>query len=206
MAWNAASVLLLYWVVAEVLTRLHRALDAEREIARTDALTGGDEAGRSFSEQAAVELERVSRYGGVFSVAYLDLDHFKIVNDTMGHDAGDRLLRDVARSLESRRRRTDIVARLGGDEFVLFMPETDAAAAAAAVAHAREALSGLTEAYGAGIRASIGTVTFLAPPASVDEMLREADTAMYAAKYSGRDRVIAVSVPSARPTVSLDRL
>ena len=130
--WNAGSVLLLSWVVAEVLARLHESLDVERELARTDTLTGAANS-RSFAEAMKSELERMSRYGGVFSVAYIDLDHFKLVNDTHGHDAGDRLLRDVAHTIDARLRQVDTVARIGGDEFVMLLPATDESAARTAL-------------------------------------------------------------------------
>ncbi|MDO8964853.1 MAG: GGDEF domain-containing protein [Coriobacteriia bacterium] len=193
-AWNALSITVIAWIVAEVLTRLHRALDAERSLARTDALTGTANS-RSFTEAAEIELERVQRYGGIFTVAYLDLDHFKLVNDTLGHDAGDRLLRDVARTLDANLRRIDVVARLGGDEFVILLPETGRQEACVALEHVREGLAGLSKVYGAGVKASIGCVTFIEPPPDLDEMLRQADAAMYSAKYSGRDRVVSLTIP-----------
>jgi diguanylate cyclase (GGDEF)-like protein len=194
-AWNAGSVLVLSWIVAEVLTRLRRALEEQRELARTDALTGVAN-GRQFREAAEVEMERAARYGGTFTVAFLDIDHFKEVNDTLGHDAGDRLLRDIAQVLESRLRRVDLVARFGGDEFVMLLPETDQESARVALEKVRESIGELATYYGAGVGASIGSVTFLEPPKTIDEMLRRADDAMYAAKDAGRDRVVAVTVPA----------
>jgi predicted signal transduction protein with EAL and GGDEF domain len=97
-AWDAATIIVLSFVVGEVLTRLHAALDAEHDLARTDALTGLPNT-RSFHELAALELERARRYKRTFTAAVLDLDHFKSVNDTLGHDVGDRLIRDVGQAL-----------------------------------------------------------------------------------------------------------
>jgi diguanylate cyclase (GGDEF)-like protein len=181
-AWNAGSVLVLSWIVAEVLTRLHRALDEQRELARTDSLTGVAN-GRQFREAAEVEIERVTRYGGTFTVAFLDVDHFKEVNDMLGHGTGDQLLREIAQELTSRLRRVDLVARFGGDEFIMLLPETDREAARVALEKVRESIGELARGYGIRARASIGSVTFLKPPASVDEMLRRADAAMYSAKH-----------------------
>jgi diguanylate cyclase (GGDEF)-like protein len=192
--WNATSVVALSWVTSEVLARLRRSLDAERDLARTDPLTGAPNS-RSFGEAAALELERVARLGGVFTIAYLDLDHFKLVNDTLGHDTGDRLLRDVAKAFRVRLRRIDTVARIGGDEFVVLLPATDRKAAMVVLGSVRQAMLSLTEAYGPGVRASIGAVTFTEPPDSVDEMLRIADAAMYRAKYAGRDRIVSMTMP-----------
>jgi diguanylate cyclase (GGDEF)-like protein len=192
--WNAGSVLVLSWVVVEVLTRLHGSLDVERELARTDALTGAANS-RSLAEAMELELERATRYGGVFSVAYLDVDRFKAVNDSLGHEAGDRLLRDVARAMRERLRQVDTVARIGGDEFVVLLPSTDERAARTALDAVRTALAALTDAYSPGITVSIGAVTFAEPPGSVDEVLRVADSAMYRAKYAGRDRIVSLTLP-----------
>jgi len=131
-SWNAVTVITLSLVVVETVTRLRRALDNERDLARTDALSGVANA-RSFRELAAVELEGARRYGHTLTLALLDLDHFKSVNDTLGHAAGDRLIHDVGQAIRWRLRRIDIVARVGGDEFAILLPESDAAAAGVAV-------------------------------------------------------------------------
>jgi diguanylate cyclase (GGDEF)-like protein len=192
-AWNTAAVMMLSLVVVEVLTRLHRSLDIERDLARTDTLTGVANT-RSFKELAETELERARRYGRTFTLASLDLDHFKNVNDTLGHAAGDRLIHDVGQAIRKRLRRVDIVARLGGDEFVVLLPETNAAAAAVALAHVRETLLSVTDGYGPEVTASFGSVTFVSPPNSVEEMLQLADVAMYQAKNAGRDRVESMTI------------
>lgn len=193
-AWDAATIIVLSVVVGEVLTRLHAALDAEHDLARTDALTGLPNT-RSFHELAVLELERARRYQRTFTVAVLDLDHFKTVNDTLGHDVGDRLIRDVGQSLRGNLRKVDVVARLGGDEFTLLLPETNAEQAQVALGHVRGALGNLTGAYAPDVRASIGSVTFTVAPETVGDMVRLADTAMYRAKASGRDRVESITMP-----------
>jgi diguanylate cyclase (GGDEF)-like protein len=192
--WNAATIIFLSMVVGEVLTRLHAALDVEHDLARTDVLSGLPNS-RSFHELAIIELERARRYHRTFTVAVMDLDHFKSVNDTLGHHVGDRLIRDVAQALRSNLRRVDVVARLGGDEFTLMLPETDAEQAQVALSHVRIALRGLDDAYGPDVKASIGAVTFRTAPETVGDMLRLADTAMYRAKAAGRDRIEAITIP-----------
>ena len=193
-AWNTAATLMLSIVVVEMFTRLRHALEVERDLARTDALTGVANT-RSFKELAAIELERANRYGRTFTLAVLDLDHFKNVNDTLGHAAGDRLLRDVGQAIRRRLRRVDIVARMGGDEFVVLLPETNESAAAVALDHVREALQALTDEYGPEVRASFGAVTFASPPNTIEEMLKLADVALYQAKSAGRDRIEWTTVP-----------
>ena len=192
--WNAATIIVLSMVVGEVLTRLHAALDAEHDLVRTDALSALPNT-RSFHELAVIELERARRYRRTFTIAVMDLDHFKSVNDTLGHDVGDRLIRDVAHALRSNLRKVDVVARLGGDEFTLMLPETDAEQAQMALSHVRIALRGLDDAYGPDVKASIGAVTFRTAPETVGDMLRLADTAMYRAKSAGRDRIEAITMP-----------
>jgi diguanylate cyclase (GGDEF)-like protein len=191
--WNTVTTLALSLVVVEVLTRLRGALETEHDLARTDALTGVANT-RSFKELAVLELERSRRYGRTFTLASLDLDRFKAVNDTLGHATGDRLLHDVAQAIRHRLRRVDIVARIGGDEFVVLLPETNAAAAAVALEHVREALQELADGYDAGVKASFGAVTFVSPPESVEEMLQLADVAMYQAKKAGGDRVESLTI------------
>ncbi len=192
--WNAATIIVLSMVVGEVLLRLQLALDSEHDLARTDALTGLQNT-RSFHELAVLELERARRYHRTFTVAVMDLDHFKSVNDTLGHHVGDRLLTEVGQALRANLRKVDVVARLGGDEFTLLLPETDAEQAQVALSHVRIALRELTDCYGPEVKASIGAVTFRTAPDSVGDMVRLADTAMYRAKAAGRDRVEAITMP-----------
>jgi len=193
-AWDAITVVVMSLVVVEVLSRLHAAFDAEHDLARTDSLSGLPNA-RSFDEFATIELERSRRYKRTFTLAVLDLDHFKEVNDTLGHAMGDRLIKDVATALRSNLRRVDVVARLGGDEFTLLLPETDAMQAVVALSHIRRAMRDLTANYGSEVKASIGAVTFTTAPETVGDMVRLADTAMYRAKAAGRDRIEAITLP-----------
>jgi diguanylate cyclase (GGDEF)-like protein len=193
MSWNTMTIITLSLVVVETVTRLRRALDTERDLARTDALSGVANA-RSFRELAAAELERARRYGRTLTLALLDLDHFKSVNDTLGHAGGDRLIHDVGQAIRWRLRRIDTVARVGGDEFAILLPEADAAAAAAALEHVRGTLQEVTSGYGPDVKASFGAVTFVSAPGSVEEMLQLADIAMYQAKKAGGDRVESITI------------
>jgi len=153
-----------------------------------DGLTGL--ANRSlFRDRLEQALARSARAGGTVAVLILDLDGFKQVNDSLGHDAGDRLLRVVADRLTETVRTTDTVARFGGDEFAVLLDQTDEALA---VSVARRALARLAEpAVGAGreleVAASIGIALYTGE-AGGDELVRNADVAMYAAKDAGRGR------------------
>jgi diguanylate cyclase (GGDEF)-like protein len=114
-------------LVTVLASRLRRALDRERTLARTDFLTGI--ANRTaFHEMVGREIERQRRYRRPFGLAYIDCDNFKAVNDSLGHHAGDDLLRSIGAVLGAGLRRTDVVARLGGDEFAVGWQREDAAA------------------------------------------------------------------------------
>ncbi|MCJ7779976.1 MAG: GGDEF domain-containing protein, partial [Acidimicrobiia bacterium] len=139
--WNTMVRLGFFLVVATILSALRRAARLQEELAGRDALTGLANL-RRFTEAAELEVSRAKRYGHAISVAYLDLDDFKAVNDRFGHQGGDSLLQAVASTIAGRVRLSDTVGRLGGDEFALLMPETSADAATVVVEKLREALSG----------------------------------------------------------------
>lgn len=136
------------------------------------------------------ELERSRRTGRPMTVAYIDLDDFKGVNDRLGHPAGDDLLRRIAASLTKSIRRIDVVARLGGDEFTILLPETTEPEARAVLARAEKSIGATTKADRFPVTASIGAVTFSRPPISVDEVVSRADRTMYKVKQRGKNQVI----------------
>lgn len=136
---------------------------------------------RGFDAAATIELARAARYARPLTLAYIDLDDFKRVNDTHGHAAGDRLLAVVAGALAAGRA-CDVVARLGGDEFALLLPETDAPAAALAIERMRQAAVAASAAAGHVVAFSCGVLTFHEPPASLAVALAEVDRVLYARK------------------------
>jgi diguanylate cyclase (GGDEF)-like protein len=129
----------------------------------------------------------MERYRRPLSIAYLDCDNFKWVNDSLGHAEGNRLLRILASGLEKNVRRTDFAARLGGDEFALLLPETDYEAARVAIARVRSALTDLMRRQGWPTTLSIGLLTCIAPPPSVEAIIHQADRLMYGAKNAGKN-------------------
>jgi diguanylate cyclase (GGDEF)-like protein len=167
-----------------------READALREQAERDWLTG-----LHNRRYLARELERLSRErrGGDYSVAVLDLDRFKAVNDTFGHDAGDAVLARVAALLTEQVRAGDAVVRSGGEEFVVLMPGTDERAAVACCERLRAAIGAERWEHiapGMRVTASVGVAT--SPDASgLDALAKVADQRLLAAKRAGRDRVVA---------------
>ena len=172
--------------------RVTRLQERLRRAALIDGLTGlwNHTQFRQLGEQ---EFARVRRYGGVASLLLLDLDLFKAINDTYGHEAGNHVLKATASHLLSMVRDTDVVARYGGEEFAVICPETEMDAAAALAERIRQTLR-RDVAFPQGLRsvvtASIGVAsTSLADVVSVRDWVNLADQALYAAKRSGRDRV-----------------
>lgn len=188
LAFNGVIQLGTSLAIVLVLGALRARLLAEELLARTDALTQIANR-RAFFEAAALELERARRHGRPLTLAYVDCDDFKDVNDRLGHAQGDALLVTAAQTLRSGTRAVDAVARLGGDEFGLLLPETDAAEAAALLGRLRAALLAAMERGGWKVGFTIGSATFLGPAASIDELMARADELMYAAKREAKGSI-----------------
>ncbi len=197
---NATTRLCAFLFVACFISALRRSLEHERELARTDDLTGLLNR-RSFMEVAHQEINRARRFRHPFTVAYMDVDNFKTVNDQHGHSTGDAVLREVAQTIKQNLREIDVIARLGGDEFVILMPETNDAAAEAVVGRMQQQITTVVARGGWPISLSIGVVTWTTPPRTVDFMLKRADDAMYAVKNSGKNRVAHLKL-SGEPVVA----
>jgi len=159
-------------------------------LATTDSLTGLKNR-RHFFECFAVEIERSMRYGIPCSVAIIDADRFKVINDNYGHDVGDQVLRELSKIFLNELRSVDVVGRLGGEEFAVQFPETSKHSALEVceriLSRMRSAkvLAGLQEVR---FTASIGLSEVQAPSDSTDAVLKRADEALYRAKSGGRDR------------------
>jgi diguanylate cyclase (GGDEF)-like protein len=174
--------------LSESESRLKSLLGKEQELARIDPLTNVPNR-RAFYEALDRERVRSLRYHRPLTIAYVDLDNFKKVNDSLGHAVGDELLLQVAAGLSRNLRASDYVGRLGGDEFAVLLPETDAAAAKLVLGKLRLRLLEEMKAHGWQVTFSIGAATFLDPPDSLDVIIRMADETMYAIKAHGKDNV-----------------
>jgi diguanylate cyclase (GGDEF)-like protein len=188
-----------FMAIGLLIAALRGAVVHERALSRTDTLTSLLNA-RTFYGEAARVLALTRRTRHPVALAYVDLDNFKNVNDTLGHRAGDDVLRTVGSIILGCTRKSDVAARLGGDEFVLLMPETGPDQARLAC----ERLRGLVaEKFGGNscpVTASVGGVAFLTVPDNVDAMVHVADARMYAAKAAGRNRVDLEVVGPALPS------
>jgi diguanylate cyclase (GGDEF)-like protein len=143
-----------------------------------------------FRDRLKMAIEQAARGDQQLAVLFIDIDHFKRINDTLGHPAGDELLRAVARRLFKSVRGCDTLARMGGDEFTLVLTELSSAAdAATAVRKLRERLRGpvVVSGHETVVTASIGIAIYPQDATAMDELVRKADIALYAAKHAGRD-------------------
>ncbi len=184
--WNAITRLGFFIIVTILLTRLRKVLEHERSQARIDFLTEVLNS-RAFDQIITDEILRSDRYGHPLTLAYMDLDNFKTINDEFGHSTGDALLRIVARIICESLRATDHVARLGGDEFAILMPETGAEAGLSVVARIHAILEEQMQKNHWSVTTSVGLVTCLKPPPSPDKLIQMADEQLYSCKRAGKD-------------------
>jgi len=186
--WNATMRLAMFILVAVLLSALKKSLDKERQNSRTDHLTQLSNS-KSFMEALELEFQRSKRYEHHFSLAYIDVDNFKAINDTMGHHTGDQLLQNIATSIRETTRQTDIIGRMGGDEFCILLPETDQKKAMDVLRRVNDKLTTLTVGKNNKITLSIGCVTYQTVPDSIDEVIKMADDLMYEAKQKGKNKI-----------------
>ena len=164
-----------------------------RHLATIDPLTGLYNR-RYFYEKAGQEILRAARYGKPIAAMMLDIDHFKKVNDTYGHAAGDVVLREVAVCCQQNVRQVDIVARYGGEEFVVFLPESNLDNAQLAAERIRQAVAALVirhpeEEKDIQVTISIGLADYTEERKTLEQILSGADQALYQSKQNGRNRV-----------------
>ncbi|HVZ49519.1 MAG TPA: diguanylate cyclase [Gemmatimonadaceae bacterium] len=186
-AVNIVVQFLAFGVVGLLIAEVRQAERYQATLARVDPLTGLLNR-RALYDIGARVCARCRKVQLPVAIAYIDLDGFKGINDTAGHEAGDRLLKEVADRLQLAVRPTDLVARLGGDEFAILLPELRPESADTALERVRAAVSAVLTPAGAPVTASIGAVGFTDPPDHLDGMIARADEALYRAKREGRNR------------------
>jgi diguanylate cyclase (GGDEF)-like protein len=181
-----------YRLLTESHERLIQAQDELERLANHDALTGLYNR-RFLMQAAALETARAERHGGAPAVLLLDLDHFKAVNDTYGHAAGDVALKAVAEAIIQILRPSDIAARYGGEEFVVLLPDSDHDSAVRVAERLRRAIEASAFDAGGmrfGLTASIGGTIWARGEVGIEAALRRADACLYQVKAEGRNRVV----------------
>ncbi|MDQ3740871.1 MAG: diguanylate cyclase, partial [Actinomycetota bacterium] len=163
-------------------------LEQVQHLAATDSLTGLPNR-ETFQRSLSQEVARAGRTGGEMSVLLLDLDHFKRINDTLGHQTGDTVLRAVAGVLDESCRPFDTPARYGGEEFAVVLPNTGESEGRLAAERLRQAIG--EAAMDPSVTVSIGIASYPADGRDGDTLVRAADEALYASKRAGRNRVTA---------------
>jgi diguanylate cyclase (GGDEF)-like protein/PAS domain S-box-containing protein len=182
---------------AEVRRAHHRvrlALEQEKDASRCDFMTGLYNR-RAFYEMGEFEAKRAKRYQRPMTLLYIDVDNFKAVNDTQGHQAGDELLIQVGKTIKNSVRQTDITARLGGDEFAVLLPETDVAGGAVVSSKLHKTLGAEMEKNSWPVTFSLGCVTSNETHLDFDDLVKESDSLMYKSKKSGKNRCSVSQAP-----------
>lgn len=202
--WNTVTRLATFLLVTTLLGSLRDVARHEEDLARTDAMTGLLNR-RGFHEIAERELAASHELRQPLSVAYIDLDDFKGINDRLGHSMADTVLILVADALDSQTRSTDAAARLGGDEFALLLPATGTSGVTEMMESLVDRVRTAVHDVPVHVSFSGGAVTFLVPPRTIDELIKRSDALMYeakrAAKGSFRQATVGLGDPDAMEDV-----
>ncbi len=187
-AWNTLMGFGFFLIVTFLLSTLRKAMEHERELSHTDYLTGAVNS-RFFFDLLEIEIDRSHRYEHPFTIAYIDIDNFKVVNDRFGHCIGDQVLRAVVKQARKHLRKTDVVARLGGDEFALLLPETDQDSAHIALSKLQSDIAAEMQQSNWPVTLSIGALTCVDAPHTAEELVRMADDLMYSVKRGSKNAI-----------------
>ena len=198
--WNAIMVLGMFLFVAYSIATVKKLFIKEHEHADTDNLTGVASI-RFFYEQARIEISRSVEHKQPLTLAYIDIDNLRHVNDTLGHIAGDYVLHEVARIMRSTLRSTDIISRLGGAKFDVLMPETTDENATVIIHKVQERLMAAVKKKGWPVTFRTGVVTCDCPTYTIDELIATAEELMNAAREAGKN-VVKTKILDLSPTTA----
>lgn len=193
-SWNIFSTLIFFASMVVLLHKTRELWINEKTLSRTDPLTGAKNL-RAFTELVEYEMIRSQREEVPFSLAYLDLDNFKQVNDTCGHASGDTLLKSIVTNIVGNLRKTDVVGRLGGDEFAIFFPKTDQASVQVVMEKVDVELSRLMQSTTCPTTLSTGVVTCDGGVYDFEKLITFADQLMYDVKRAGKNNIYFASYP-----------
>lgn len=184
--WNALVRLGFFLITVYLLAALKQAYEYQKQLAQTDSLTGLINR-HFFLELLQLESLRSLRYQRHLTLAYIDLDNFKLINDLYGHHCGDKLLKLITQAIKQEIRNTDIFARLGGDEFALLLPETNYESAQIILKRISYCCQQTIQSEFSSVGLSIGAITFIQPLNSISGMLHKVDLLMYEVKKAGKN-------------------
>ncbi|NJK80313.1 MAG: GGDEF domain-containing protein [Chloroflexaceae bacterium] len=192
--WTVLVVIVFYSIMIVLLDRLKQALQEAEQLARTDVLTSLANS-RAFFEMATEEVQRSQQLRYPLTLAYIDCDNFKLINDTLGHQAGDELLRIVGETLRDSVRPVDIPARLGGDEFVVLLPNVSSHEAQMIAPCLRSCLLETMQEGNWSVTFSMGVVSATVL-ADINILIQQADALMYQVKHRGGNSIAYATLPS----------
>lgn len=186
--WEWGTSLLGFLLLVLCLSTLRRMLEEAHFQSRKDTLTSLVNKG-GFYQIVSAEMEVCRRYHRTLSIAYIDCDNFKMVNDKYGHHVGDDLLRVISKTMQRKLRSSDLPGRLGGDEFAIMLPETSAEACRMVVEMLQQRLLQEMTEHKWPVTFSVGIATFTRMPSSIEDMIRQADKLMYAVKNTSKGAI-----------------
>lgn len=195
--WNALVRLGFFLLATFLLSALRDRLVLEETMAKTDDLTGVMNA-RAFKHLCHCQFDVARVKACPMALAYIDVDDFKVINDTLGHDEGDRVLREVTGAMSASLRKSDVVGRLGGDEFAVLLADVDRASGEAIFMKMRDNLLSLSESRQWPIGFSMGVAVFGKSPPAVEDALKFADSLMYRVKKGGKNALVCEAYTGSR--------
>ena len=195
-----APMLLVAYITTMLSADTRRTMAHVKTLAETDELTGTLNR-RAFLSVAVRNHSLAQRFGRKYSVIMIDSDSLKVINDAHGHEAGDELLKIMVQKIHHELRQSDLLSRYGGDEFVVLLPDTDAEGALLTAERIRQSIASATLHAGAktlAMSASMGVATYPEDGGDFDRVFEASDTAMYASKNSGKNKVTVASSAASR--------
>lgn len=186
--WNSTVQIFLYLLISYLLYQLRSSLNREQELARIDDKTGVANK-RLFLELSRLEVKKANRYRHPLTVVYMDIDDFAKINRELTYSIGDKILQVAAETIRANLRETDIIARIGGDEFIILLPGNGYESAQTVIYRVQKELLIIMQDNDWPVTFSIGAVTFINPPNSVEEMIQCADRLMYLVKNNGKNQL-----------------
>jgi diguanylate cyclase (GGDEF)-like protein len=186
--WNSITCLAAFIIFSGLFSNLRSELELAHNMEQMDTLTGIANP-RGFQEAAQKEIDRCRLFDRQFTLCYIDIDNFRVINDQLGYTVGNQVLRTVAESIQENLRKSDVVARLGGDEFALIISDAGKEAAREAVNRIHRQLTSIMKANAWSLSFSIGVLICTEHPKTVNEILKIADDLMDFVKMNGKNGI-----------------